>query len=170
MIFQSSAAIFGTFYFEKSSNMAKMQKSLVQHSINSFIHGTAGTRYPGFGYPFRHYLGFLPKKNMPHPNQLLWYPTYRDLLRVLLPFKVTHGEGNMKKKCQFLLMMHFHFKRETGYLPFPAFHEKVKSLPGQQETAFSWLNNCGFAWYTTQPETCAYLEKCNNFDVYLYFY
>ena len=51
---------------------------------------------------------FLPKKIcLTQTHTPLVYPTYRDLLRIFHPFKVsttTHGEGNkLEKKCQFLV-------------------------------------------------------------------
>ena len=43
-------------HFDKSSNMAKIwQKMKKNLAFNPFLHGTAGTRNPGFGYPFRQY-------------------------------------------------------------------------------------------------------------------
>ena len=53
--FSKFHSLFGALNFEKLSNMAKNgRKSLVQLALNSFLHGTTGTRNPGFGYLFRH--------------------------------------------------------------------------------------------------------------------
>ena len=117
-----------------------MKKTLVQLAYNPFLHSTAGTRNPHFGYPFHHY--YLPQAEK-----------RTTLVRPKLWFSLNHTLFQYTVRPDFYKENKNNFKNQT---------KSEKNTPSQ-ELAILTLNNYG-GLVNLSKTWIKYLQKTKNFN------